>query len=417
MCPIERKLEKPDQAPIEVSLVPGHWRYGGIARDGEKVLASTARHGDGYAELERDMQQPVGATLLTDAKGRWVTPILPAGDGISINIAVSDDDLTEVDVPRAKREGPDLWTQMQATAALASSAKSESSKSTGGALAKGGSKPSTNATPGGLAIAATLLKVDESTATGTLTAMDGKQLSFKADSGVKQVPLADIQEITFKSSGSASADSSSSKSGLAAAQLELADGDAFKAAIKKWEEKKLTVQLAAASSVTMEVPVEHARQLWMGTSEQVKKAQALNEKPGVEDIAFVAKDDQVIAVRGIALGIEGDSLKFRFNDEVRQITVSRLVGMTFGRSEDAPVDRSFHQTVHLAGDDSISGTWKGLSRDSIEMTTLWGAAIKLPIKQVSKIRRQRPAGLRLRSQADTGRAGAVFRSHARISRG
>ena len=43
----------------------------------------------------------------------------------------------------------------------------------------------------------------------------------------------------------------------------------------------------------------------------------------MEDIAFVVKDDQIIAVRGVSLGVEGDALKFRFNDQERTIAVRR----------------------------------------------------------------------------------------------
>jgi hypothetical protein len=383
--PLEKRLADFDNSDIELQLVPGT-RYGGIARDANnKVLANAMIVSSGNPDLDNQTSPPPRSTVLSDSQGRWVTPILPALDGLTINLTPpGGGDATEVDLARAKDQGPELFAQLVKAGALASNMPTGASDEEKPSKED---KPTVGTMGGAPNIDVTVLKVDESTVGGKLTAMDGKQLTLRESSGSKQLPLADVQEITIKQSSSGSSDSSSSnKSGLSNAQIELAGDDHFKCSIKKWEEKKLTVQLAAAGSVTFDVPIDQARQLWIGTGDQIKKAQALNEKPGVEDIAYVAKDDQVLAVRGISLGVEGSDLKFRFNDQDRKIAVNRLVGITFGRSEDAPVDRSFHQSFQLGNDDVISGNWTALTNNPFGATTLWGAAIKLPVKQVAKIR-------------------------------
>ncbi len=393
MYPIERKLPDLDQSPIEIQIVPGA-RYGGIARGSDnKLLAGAMIVATGNQDLDTQTQMPARSTVLADSQGRWVTPVLPAIDGMSISITPpGGGSAIDVDLARAKADGADLWAQLSKSMAVASNAPSKpestppppAPEKTGEKeKAKGKDVPSASAAN----IEATILKVDESSVGGKINAMDGKQLVLKTDKETKPVPLADVQEITLKSSTNSNAGSGdSSKSGLANAQIELANNDHFKGAIKKWEEKKLSMTLAAAPGVTLDVPVEQARQLWIGTSDQIKKAQALNEKPGVEDVAFVAKDDQIIAVRGVSLGVDGESLKFRFNDQERKIAVNRLVGLTFGRSEDAPVDRVFRQAFQFANDDVITGNWTGVTKDTATATMIWGDEVKLPVKQIAKIR-------------------------------
>jgi uncharacterized GH25 family protein len=392
MYPIERKLPDLDQSPIEIQIFPGA-RYGGIARGSDnKLLAGAMVVATGSQDLDNQTQMPARSTVLADSQGRWVTPVLPAIDGLSISITPrGGDSAIDVDLARAKADGADLWAQLSKSMAVASKtpAKSEAapspapSKTTDNEKGKGKDV----ASPLAANVDATILKVDESTIGGKINAMDGKQLTLKTDKETKSISLADVQEITLKSSSNSNSSSGdSSKSGLSNAQIELANNDHFKGAVKKWEEKKISMTLSAAPGVSVDIPIDQARQLWLGTSDQVKKAQALNEKPGVEDIAFVAKDDQVIAVRGVSLGVEGESLKFRFNEEERKIAVNRLIGLTFGRSEDAPVDRVFRQAFQFANDDLLTGNWTGLTKDTATATMLWGDEVKLPVKQIAKIR-------------------------------
>jgi hypothetical protein len=390
LYPTDRRFNANDNLNVDVDMVAGS-RYGGIARGADnKVLVNAMVTATASNDLDAQTQTPARSTVLTDSQGRWVTPVLPAIDGMSINITPpGGGDAIEVDLARAKEQGGELWTQLSKSMALASNTPTAEPTPPASEEPKGKheDKEKKTSTASAANIDATILKVDESSVGGKIAAMDGKQLTLKADKETKTIPLADVQEITLKSnSSSGSNDSSSNKSGLSNAQLELANNDHFKGSIKKWEEKKIAIALAAAPSVTVDVPVDQARQLWLGTADQVKKAQALNEKPGVEDIAFVVKDDQVIAVRGVSLGVEGDALKFRFNDEERKIAVNRLAGVTFGRSEDAPVDRAFRQSFQFANDDVISGAWTGLTKDSATATTTWGDPMKLPVKQLVKIR-------------------------------
>lgn len=390
LYPTDRRFNANDNLNVDVDMVAGA-RYGGIARGADnKVLVNAMVTATGSNDLDAQTQTPARSTVLTDSQGRWVTPVLPAVDGMTISIAPpGGGDAIDVDLARAKEQGGELWAQLSKSMALTSNTPAQPEPTPPAKdepKGKHDDKEKKTSTASAANIDATILKVDESSIGGKIATMDGKQLTIKADNDTKTIPLADVQEITLKSSGSSSSSDSSGKSGLSNAQLELANNDHFKGSIKKWEEKKISIALAAAPSVTVGVPVDQARQLWLGTSDQVKKAQALNEKPGVDDIAFVVKDDQIIAVRGVSLGVEGDALKFRFNDEERKIAVNRLAGVTFGRSDDAPVDRAFRQSFQFSNDDVISGAWTGLTKDSATASTIWGDAMKLPVKQIAKIR-------------------------------
>jgi len=146
------------------------------------------------------------------------------------------------------------------------------------------------------------------------------------------------------------------------------------------------------SDIADSANVRRLREAWRGGPDAATqtKAQAGTQAAVPEDTAYVRADDnQTRAVRGVALGVEGDSFNFRFNDKDRKIALDRLAGVVFGEGEDEKADafdRSFHQSVLLASGDSLSGVWVGLAAGALELRTPWDANVSIPLEKVTKLK-------------------------------
>ena len=153
-----------------------------------------------------------------------------------------------------------------------------------------------------------------------------------------------------------------------------------------WSEKRLRIATPFGADGGLDIPVESLRAVWKGTPDQVKQAKALPLDPGPEDAAFVTKENAVVVVRGVALGIAGDSLRFKFNDEERKINLAKVVGVLLGGT-DAKRDPSLRQTVQLTGGDSISGTWQKFdpATATLGLQTPWGASLDIPFNTIARV--------------------------------
>jgi hypothetical protein len=167
----------------------------------------------------------------------------------------------------------------------------------------------------------------------------------------------------------------------------LADAEQLNGPMLGWSEKALRVATGFSEDGGLDIPVEALREVWKGTADEVKKAKALSLAEGPEDAAFVLKDKDIVVVRGIVLGVEGESLRFKFNDEERKINLSKLVGVILGGNADKR-DRSFRQTVQLSSGDSLSGQWNRFdpATNSIGLQMPWGASLSIPASQIVRIR-------------------------------
>lgn len=167
-------------------------------------------------------------------------------------------------------------------------------------------------------------------------------------------------------------------------QVKLQGEDCWTGSVKSWSEKKLAFQPDASPDVVVDVPVDRLREIWKGTPSLVAQARALKIQPGVEDVAFIEKDNQVHEVNGLVVGIEGDSLIFRFNEADRKIALSRLVGILFAGTQVAK-EQAFHQAVELMSGDVISGQWKTLSAGNVGIETAWGKTMNIPLDTIANI--------------------------------
>lgn len=168
-------------------------------------------------------------------------------------------------------------------------------------------------------------------------------------------------------------------------QMTLATGDVLHGRIDGWSQRKIAFKLEAAGGQSFDVPAEQVAALWCGDEAARAKARALAIPSGPEDIAFVQRGPDVVAVKGLALGINGDSLQFRYDEQDRKISLGKLVGVVVGSgARQAPAQR-FHQTLKLDSGDVLSGTWTGLTADAISLQTPWGSVLQIPVKSIYTI--------------------------------
>jgi hypothetical protein len=169
-------------------------------------------------------------------------------------------------------------------------------------------------------------------------------------------------------------------------QVRLVGGDQIVGQLVSWDAQQLKVKTPHGE---LAVPVKRVREVWHASPDDIAKARAAARTAGssaTEDVAFARKDDQVIPVAGLVLGVDGSALKFRFRDQERSILFDKLVGATLAASEDAAPDDSLQQTLLLGSGDVISGKWTALEDGAIAMTTPWGVAVKVPVRSVDRVR-------------------------------
>jgi hypothetical protein len=166
-------------------------------------------------------------------------------------------------------------------------------------------------------------------------------------------------------------------------QMTLTDGDVLHAKLLSWSDQQLSLKLTAGPSLN--VPSTSVTQIWLGTADLLTKARALTLEPGPEDVAFVAKEKEVVAVKGLVQGVEGESLKFRYGDEDRKIGLAKLVGVLLRSNSPAPL-AGFHQLVHIESGDQFSGSLTGIDHDVLLLTTPASAApMRIQLSSISTI--------------------------------
>ena len=165
--------------------------------------------------------------------------------------------------------------------------------------------------------------------------------------------------------------------------FELAGDDKLTGSVRRWDGKQVVV---AADAGEVAMPVRRVRQAWRGADAAAKAKPMV--QPGVsEDTAFVmAENNEIRPVRGVVLGVEGDSLNFRFGERDRKIALDRLVGVALGETDETAPNNSFHQSVLLASGDTLSGMWVGLAAGVLELRTPWDAKLSIPVEKVSVVK-------------------------------
>ena len=178
-------------------------------------------------------------------------------------------------------------------------------------------------------------------------------------------------------------------------QVRPVGGESIRGELLGWDEQHLRLKTAFGE---LTIPVKQLSEVWHASSDDIRKARAAMRsetpaKPGqvTEDVAFARKDDQVIPVSGLVLGVEpGGTLKFRFRDQERKILPDKLVGVILASALDenapaAPGDDALRQVLVLQGGDVVSGQWTAFEKGAVTLATRWGTRMIVPIKQIERV--------------------------------
>ena len=360
-------------------------KYGGVAKDANgKPLAGAQIAIKFKPELLQELPMRFQTNIVTNEKGEWSSLPLPA-DASQLIVAQTSRDSSEHPVVMQLEAA-----KLQLSAPPVAMAAANATKAPATKPAESAPAPKSKIEP----ITAIVQKVDDSTLTLGWNGIDGGKIVGiihpQPDKGeTTAIALADITEIVLKRSSafspSSTPPSTRPANTLPNSRVTLADNDRLLGTITGWSDKKLSIHPTSATTDTIRLPVASLRELWCGTADQIKKAQALKEQAGLEDIAFATKDDEVIAVHGIVIGIDDDSLHFRYDNADRKIGLNRLVGIVMAKGEDPPADESLFEQIQFVNDDQISGTLTSLESKTLLMQTRAGASIKVPIDQIAKI--------------------------------
>ena len=167
-------------------------------------------------------------------------------------------------------------------------------------------------------------------------------------------------------------------------KLKLIDGQAVTLQNGQWSDGNLCGMIIGGK-LALAVPSTFVAEWWCGANDQVKAAAALGEQPGLDDIAYAARDKSVLAVRGVAVGVQSDGLKFKYGGQDRSIAIGRLVGVVFARTLDTANRTKPMQVITVAGNEQFNGTWTGLDEKAVSFTTAWGQSLQLSRTDVNKI--------------------------------
>jgi hypothetical protein len=167
--------------------------------------------------------------------------------------------------------------------------------------------------------------------------------------------------------------------------VKLSNRDALHAKVTNWSDQRLTVSLDPGG-VSLSIPNNRITELWHAAPDEVRRAKALKTtatgNPSAEDVAYVRKDNDLVAVSGIAQGIDGESLVFRYDGQDRKIALNRLLGVVLVPQRQGPSSPSaevaaFHQAFRFASGDLLSGRWTGFQDGAVQLTTWWDEKLTL----------------------------------------
>lgn len=280
--------------------------------------------------------------------------------------------------------------------------------------------------------AAGLLKLDQTDIDGRIVGFDGKQISIQTGSAdnrpvVEQVPLTDVIRVRF-TGGSARTTPARVPTGTAippaaagarppaaGAQpapvllgssrvnpplvppppppgpivlpatwhLRSVQGDFIEGRIRSWTQQQLAFD-SPQNGISLHVSTSGVAELWRAAPDLVRKAHDLKVQSDSEDVAFVIREREIVAVKGVALGIDGEALTFRYDGEDRKINVARLLGVVLVRPEAVQPTGAFYQSAILTGG-RLLGRWQGMENGVLKFQTLLGPVIQLPEANVISI--------------------------------
>ena len=145
--------------------------------------------------------------------------------------------------------------------------------------------------------------------------------------------------------------------------VEFSSGDSVTASLDHWAGDRVRLGLDGIGGRAMEVPVDRVGAIWSASSELVQKAKGLNSTTAGQDVVFVEKDGDVKSVAGVATGIDGGYLKFKFESQDHGIKLEHLVGLLLSQREIAP-EKSLYETFTLVNGDTLSGRIESIRKNA-----------------------------------------------------
>jgi hypothetical protein len=171
--------------------------------------------------------------------------------------------------------------------------------------------------------------------------------------------------------------------------VELNSGDSLTASLNHWANDRIRAGLDGIGGRPLEIPSDRIRAIWSASSELVQKAKNLNPTAEGQDVALVEKDGDVKSVAGVATGIDGGFLKFKFEGQDHGIKLEHLVGLVLSQRELAP-EVSLYETFTLVNGDTLSGRIESIRRNTLKLKPLFAGAenserLEIPLERLATI--------------------------------
>jgi hypothetical protein len=154
-------------------------------------------------------------------------------------------------------------------------------------------------------------------------------------------------------------------------RMKLTNGDSLHGALESWSDQHLLFRPDVAHDAQVQVAAALLDTLWHGSDADEAKARAMSTTRGDQDTALVCKDKDadIIAVRGAAVGIDGNELIFHYEDADRRINLAKIIGIIFADHSTSKADDIFHQVIHFTDGEQLSGHWTALANNVLTMET------------------------------------------------
>lgn len=140
----------------------------------------------------------------------------------------------------------------------------------------------------------------------------------------------------------------------------------------------------------LKVPLAYIKGIYMGQADHKESAESFARRlrnRGAEDLLLArSKDAEVVAIGGIVETIEGDRLRFVFQEKPRTLALKQVEGLVFATRAEPERPAGLMARFSMAGGIVVSGEWTGLDAKAWKVKTPWGEALSLPAAEVQSVR-------------------------------
>lgn len=140
------------------------------------------------------------------------------------------------------------------------------------------------------------------------------------------------------------------------------------------------------AQVSLVIPRELIAELWYGSDPQIAEArrQYAPAEAGGMHIAYAVAESGIRGVDGRLADLDGQRLRFRYQDQDRAIPLARLVGVICQAVESGR-DVTFHQVVELKDGTRLTGQCTAVSDGQMLVQSRWGQEVCVPLSSIRQI--------------------------------